>query len=118
MKGYFSENSPPEVRRELRRSEILVNGEVRPDVVACDTELGFAICFVHATEKQKPGVMLWKRDPNGYRGHAATELVWGTVEIRPRPERERAEVDAFDAQVGEDAAVLEEHRRVAREVAG
>jgi hypothetical protein len=85
LQRYLSERSPLAVRRQLRRSEILVNGVVREDVVCCDTELGFAICLVADPEKKvKPGAVRWKRDPNGYKGHAATEVVWGDVLIRPK----------------------------------
>jgi hypothetical protein len=118
VRGYFSENSPSEVRQELRRSEVLVNGEVRDDVICCDTEIGFAICFVSDPEQPgKRGAFWKKRDPKGYKGLMAAELVWGTVEVRPLPGEKRDQVDAFDAQVQEDGAAVREFARVAHEAA-
>lgn len=83
MTGYFSEKSPPEVRRELQRSVILINGTRNDLVLACDTEMGFAICLMRepTTDGERYGP--FKRDPNGYKERMATETIWGEIVIQP-----------------------------------
>jgi len=91
MKGYFSVNSPAEVRRHLRRSEVLINGIVHEGVIACDTEMGYAICLIRDDAKSdRVRYFIPRRDPAGYNGHWATELRWGEIIVRPREAGEEA----------------------------
>lgn len=86
MRGHFGKESPPEALRQLRHSDIYVNGEKRDDVLEFDTEEGWALCLVTLTYMGKDGREYRRFKVDRATNQPLTQLIQGTVEIRLRKE--------------------------------